>query len=415
MKIKNSYVKSIATLVSGSTLAQIISLASFPIMAWLYTPEEIGVLTMILTVITMFSGVISARYDVVIVSDKDEANVHALIKLSFLICLIASIIISLGSTVYFYTTDQFRSSIFWVTCAVFFLLFTSGLTNILMAYNNRNREYKLMTAVQVIRAIFKECLTAIFGMFKFGATGLVLATLVGQAAGLRRQSKSLESKIKDIWNANIRHVAILYLKQPIYSTPSIFVNSFSYASLNIFIQKLFGFSLLGYYYMAFRILGLPLTVISFNISRVYYEEASREYNTTRNYIKTFKKTSIILTLIAVPMVLCMYFLAPPVISWLFGGEWEQTGLFIKVLAPMFGIRFIVSALSPGMLISSKQKLELLIQFLFCIAAILGYMYTKETNSTIVQFLSIISYSYFAIYVVYFLVLYGYSMKNPSNA
>nr|WP_315362835.1 oligosaccharide flippase family protein [Cytobacillus firmus] len=409
--VRSNFIKSITVLTSGSIIAQIITLIASPVMTRLYTPDEIGMYTLIITVISMFSGVICGRYDMAIVSEKSEENVFALIKLSFLISLCSSIFVSLGFSLYYEKFNTGNQS--YMFLFVFVLLLTAGIGLILNAFNNRNKEYNLMTTVLVFRTFMQNITMIVFGLIKVGSIGLILSQLIGQVFGLRKQGRAINKylgEIKSISKNKLLLVAKLHFKQPIYSVPAIFANSFSYSSINFFVGHLFGLTNLAYYFMSYRILGMPLTVISNNVSRVFFQEASREFDMSYQYKKTFLKTSIFLTIIAIPMVICMYFLAPPLFEWFFGEGWGEAGVFVKILAPMFGIRFIVSPLTTGMIISGKQSFEFAIQILFLIFSIFGYIVVLIAKLTIYQYLTFISIAFSLVYIVYYLILYRYSAK-----
>jgi len=410
-KLNIPFLKSITALASGSIIAQIITFIASPIMTRLYTSEEIGVYTLILTTVSMFGGVICGRYDISIVFEQEEDKVLPIIKLSLIISILASSIISLGYGVYYWLSGKENQSYLVVVVFTLILLFTTGIGNILISYNNRKREYPLMTSVNIIRAIGKNLTIVILGLLKTGSIGILISETVAQVLGTNIQLKSLKPHFKELFKVSKQEMALVakkHYRQPVYSVPAIFANSFSYSSINFFIESLFGLSVLGYYSMSFRVLGLPLSVISNNVSKVFFEEASREYNETKQFKKSFCKTCLFLIVISVPMVLSMLFLAPPLFGWIFGHEWKVSGYYVKVLAPMFGIRFIVSALTPGMVICGKQKYELFIQILFALMSVVGYITTKSAHLTINQYLIIISLSFFAIYIIYFLTLLTYS-------
>lgn len=416
-KFNNQFYKSITALASGSIIAQVITFIASPIMTRIYTSDEIGEYTLILTVVTMFGSVICGKYDMSIVPEEKEERVFPLVKLSFIICLTLSLLISIAYGIYSLGDSKSSISILSASIFIFVLLFSTGIGNILLSYNNRNKEYKLMTSVNVFRTLGNCISMIVLGLLKFKSTGLLIAQIIGQMLGMNRQAKSIKPYLRDILKVDKKNMiaaAKKHYKQPMYSMPATFFNSFSYSSINIFINSLFGKSVLGYYSMSYRILGLPLAVVSNNVSKVFFEEASREYNKTKQFNKTFNKTSLFLCILAIPMVLFMIFLAPPIFKWFFGERWEISGHYVKILAPMFGIRFLVTALSPGMIIAKKQKSELILQVLFVIVSIATYVISKIINTSIYDYLKIISISFSSIYIVYYFALLKYSLSVKTN-
>ncbi len=71
---KSSYIKSIIQLATETLIAQIITIVVAPITTRLYTPEEIGVYTLIISIISIFGPIINGRYDFSIVYAKNEED-----------------------------------------------------------------------------------------------------------------------------------------------------------------------------------------------------------------------------------------------------------------------------------------------------------------------------------------------------
>ena len=407
VNLKNNFLKSIITLTSGSIIAQLITLIVSPIMTRLYSADEIGTYSFILTALSMFGSVSCGRYEMSIVTEPKEKNVYSLIKLSVIICLAFSMLISVGYGVYFAFFLKDESMNIYTIMFIFVLLISSGVTNILISYNNRNKEYKLMTTVYVIRSAVQNIGIVIFGFLKFGVIGLLFSLTVGQICGLNRQSKSLKQYLKVIKAVKLSELFEVMkdnCRQPLFSAPATFSNGFAYSSINLFIQGLYGMTTLGYYSISFRVLGLPLSMISFNVAKVFFEDASREYDVTGQFYGALRKTALFLTALAIPMVLVMIFLAPPLCGILFGSEWEVAGQYIRILAPMFGIRFIVTTLTLGLQIARKQKYELILQILFAVVSILCYILAKITPLTVEGFLCSVSISFSVIYLVFFVII-----------
>lgn len=199
-------------------------------------------------------------------------------------------------------------------------------------------------------------------------------------------------------------VAKKHHSQPLYSVPAIFANNFSYSSINLFIESLFGLSFLGYYSMSFRILGMPLSLISTNVSKVFFEEASREYNQTKQFKISFPQNEFIFGGGSYSDG-HRYDLVSTTAIWLVFRQW--LGSFRKICADsgtyVWG-KIYVSALTPGMIICGKQKLELKIQLLFAVMSIAAFIITKLAHLTINKYLMVISISFSVVYIIYYLIL-----------
>ena len=83
MQIKNKYinrflqsriVRNTSVLLSGNMLAQIITLAAYPIIARIYTPNEMGTLNLFVSIFAIFVLLANAEYQNVLVFHKEEKD-----------------------------------------------------------------------------------------------------------------------------------------------------------------------------------------------------------------------------------------------------------------------------------------------------------------------------------------------------
>lgn len=415
--LKGSFGKAILTLISGSLLAQGFTIIVAPLLTRIYTPEQLGIYTLILTAETLFGAIICARYDISIVSEKKSENVFPLIKLSIMCTIFLSFLAAmLYGTYYFILQEQYR--IYWYAIILIFIMLAfNGVIRILDAYNNRAGHYKVMTSVFVIRSAIQNFGAVGLGFLKLGVLGLLISHITAMLFGINRQLGSLKNNIKSIFDIPIKNIKVIAkenYRQPLYSTPAIFANRFSYSSILLFIEALYGLATLGYYFIANKVLGLPLSVLSTNVAKVFFKDASNEYNETGKFINTFKKTSILLTILAIPLVIILFFLSPIIFKYIFGPSWEKAGIYVQILAPMFGIRLIVNTIAYGLQIVGKQKYELILQILFIIASIFCFFISKTLDLNVYGYLISVSITFSLIYIIYYIEVYKFAKGKLSN-
>ena len=78
---------------------------------------------------------------------------------------------------------------------------------------------------------------------------------------------------------------------------------------------------------------------------------------------------------------------------------------------MYGLRFIVSALTPALVISEEQRLELVLQSSFIITSVISYFVCRWTGYGINTFLLFITAFYSAIYALLYIVIFKLSKKR----
>lgn len=407
MRFDKSFLKNFGVLLTGSILAQGISIICSPLMTRVFSSESIGIYTYLISVATMFMPVINLRYDMSIVTAKKE-DVGALIKGGVIVGVVLSIVVSVGYSIFIVVTQKIN---LLLTIPFFLLLQLSySVINTLTSYNNREKNYATISKVTVIRSMIQN-FSAFFGLINSSVVTLVSFYTIGQYMGIREQSKTIRNQLKKIFmipRDQVKDILIKEKNQALFSTPAIFFNGLSYSIITIFIEQLYGFSSVGYYSMSVRMLGIPMALISGNMSRIFFERATDSYNKIGNYSREFRNTFVILLICAIPLTLFLMIFSPSLFSFFFGENWRVAGEYVVILAPMFGVRFIVTTMTPALIIVGKQRVEFLLQLLFLMFVVISFVFTNLFGLEINMFLSSISVLFSVGYLLYILFIYKFS-------
>lgn len=411
-KLKSStFLNAFSLLASSSIIAQAITMIVAPISTRLFEPEDFGIYTLITTAVSLFGPIICLKYDMSIVTSKSERETYAVIKLCMLLCIPLSIVLSIFYGLVFLKSHLYGINLFVSIIAIIFLLIVYGFNNILIAHNNRNSLYKLLSSVTLIRSLINNALLVIGGFLHLGVVGLVGSQVFSSFAGVYKQSKDIRNNIDKLIRIDgkiIRKIAIEQIKQPIYNAPSALLTTSLYSSINLFIAKAYSALQLGLYSMSYRILGIPFSVISASIARIYFNSASKEYQKYGNYKSVFKKTFLLLLITIIPIITIIALISPFLFSFLFGKEWRDAGVYVRLLAPMFGIRLISESLTTGFIISGKQRLELIFQFSLFIVLLLIYTTCYLNGINIEYFLLSVSSIYVVFHTIMLITMYKLS-------
>ncbi len=412
----DSFFKSISMLATGSVVGQIVGFIGSIITTRLFSQESIGIVTMLTSIIGIFSPVINGRFDFAIVKEQDEDNIPPLIDLSLIVGFIAGIFVASGSYFYFLNKSEVLSPII---CAlyVFLTLIIIALTNVFRSYNNHVNDYGTMTWVIVIRKVAEAISITITGFLKMSYFGLMISRFAGEFFGMKRQTRNITKNNLPILKSNkdsISRVFNIHKKQLFFSTPAALINTASYSILSLFIAELFGFGTLGIYSISYSVLGLPLSVISGNVSKVYFSEASREYSESGCFKNSTKKTLGILIGLAVIVWASMNWIIPFFVPKVYGESYIEAGEYIRILAPMFSIRFIVSSLITGFVVANKQQFEMVLEFGFILSAVVVFFYVKQLNLFINSFLIGISITYSIVYLLFLVFILLFARRKSKD-
>lgn len=398
--LKKDFIKSIFILSGGSLLAQFISFICSMIITRQYPKVDIGYYTYILSIVTMFATVVNGRYDVSIVSAENKKEVFSLVKISFYIMILVSPCVTAGSYIMCSLSKNELGNHRNLVLFVLPLLLVYGIINILNAYNNRYSEYKLISSAYLIRTLFQNIFTLGFGVFKATSFSLLFSQVIGLCLGMKKQSKGMLGIIKEITGVKlyeIKEVLKKYKAQPLLSVPASFINALSYSAISLFIGNYFNMSILAMYSMSVTVLGVPLGIFGSNIAKVHFKEAADEIENSGNYKKTTYKMVIFSAILSGLMVVFLIMFAPSLFGILYGESWVEAGVYVQILAPMFGFRLMVGAVGFGFIIANKQKLELIFQVLLFIGMVIVSAISILLSCDITQFLIVLSICYSVIY------------------
>ncbi|WP_306010338.1 lipopolysaccharide biosynthesis protein [Bacillus sp. MMSF_3328] len=412
--MSNKFIRSVSLLASSSVIAQLISFLVSPITTRLFTPEEYGVYTLIITAISIFGPVICLKYDMAIVIAKSERESYSIIKLCINLCVVLSI--TLGATYgLLFLREEFTGvNLLIIIISLIILLIVYGVNNIFLSYNNRKSLYKIISSVTVIKSCVSNSLLVLGGLLNLGIIALVSSNILGSIAGIGKQSKDVRKNfnvIKLIKFNELKKVFFEFRYQPMFNASSALLTTVTYSSINLFIKEGYSTSQLGLYSLSYRVLGIPFSVISANIARVFFDNAVREKKEVGNFQKTFKKTLFILLITIIPTMTFLGILAPWLFHFIFGSEWKEAGQYVRILAPMFAVRLITESLTTSFIVSKRQNLELVFQATLLVCELTIFLIVFINKIQIESFLFLLSVIYMLIHGTMLFYMYKLSTET----
>lgn len=405
-------------LAGGTIVAQLIAIAFSPILSRIYSAEEMGIYTLVITLTGIFESVICLRYDLLLVS-SDDNDVPIAKSACIKMCLILSLAITLIYVLYeiIFGEQSFGTNTLFLFN--FFLLAGHGLILIATALNNRHKKYKLISASSLTLSTVQYCSSSLFGIFGLGSVGLLLGRVLGTISSFFVSVKfKIVSFFAPLSKVEKVKTEKQFLKenkrQALFSTPAVLSSASAYSLINVFISDLFGVATLGLYGYSYRLLGLPITIISTNINRMFFRDASIEYKKTGTMKKSMFKVLLPLIIIAVMMIIAFKLFAPNIFAWFLGEEWREAGVYVQILAPMFAIRLVANSFTNAIIVVKKQFWELILQMTYLISTIVIYVVAKILNIEVMSFLQIMNILFCFVYGIYFIVLFIMCIKKNKN-
>ncbi|HCZ5543081.1 TPA: type 8 capsular polysaccharide synthesis protein Cap8K [Staphylococcus aureus] len=403
----NKFIGDSFLMILSSGIAQVILIITTPIITRLYSPAEFGEFTIFSNIAMILIPIINARYDLLIVNAKNDRSANILSQISFLISLLILLILIPILAISAWLYPNFILDFIFIII----MLFLVSLTNIFTNYLNKERKYKVLSLINVFRAGSMALLQIIFGLLSLGSLGLIIGFSLSYITGITLGYKTFKKHFNIVRNKEETKALFLENKnQLVYSTPSILLNSLSFSVVVFFIGILYTNTEVGIYGMAIRVLGIPVTIISLGLSKIFMQQANDYYIERGNFRNLLLKFSSTLVIVSIILYVPLYLFSEELVNILLGHSWVDAITIIKIVIPLFVIRLIVSTVSLSVIVLQKQQLELILQALFLIGTTVTFVISKMLNLTFLNFVSINTAVLIVSYMIFFIALY-YFAKN----
>jgi len=403
-ELKSSeYVRNVATLATGTTIAQLISVGTAPILYRIYSKEDYGTLGTYMAIVGVIGVFSTLRYNEAIMLEEDDQDakkvlwLNRYINIIFTLITIIIVLIGNGFISHYLNNSELKKWLYLIPISIFF----SGQNSIFRTWANRKGEYRILTINSILSALVVPFVTILVGLIYQNLLGLFAGLIIGQIVPSFLLYYKLSSKYHLGHEykpaiVEVKSMAIRHKNFPKYSLMADFLYSF-HAQIPVFFLSTFvNAASVGVYNLAVRVLTLPVHLISRSVSEVFRQKAIEEYNALGNCKAVYKKTFKSLFLIGIIPFSIFWFFSPHLFRWVFGEVWEEAGIFAQILTPMVFSSFVVSPLTYLYYIANKQKEDTMTYLVFLVLNIFSF-YVFRNDVTIL----LISYS--LIYVIFYLV------------
>lgn len=354
--LKNSF-----ALFTGATLGQLAPFLAGPILSRLYSPSDFGLFALMSTTAGIASIISTGSFEYAIVT-SDEEDADDLAVVSGIISLIFSFIsATIIFTIISMSVPLVESSHAWLWLLVPLYIFLQGLTSVMNYRFNRHSGYREMAKGKVIRDSSMTFAQLIFGILRFN-WGLLPGVIMGQfvAVGFffKRVWHDLRISLKGLTFKRFGHLVKKYYRFPLFLMPSQLINELSVHIPIYCLNFFFGNYAVGLYSLPQKFLNIPVVLIGNSVGQVFYKDAQSQLNSPDQLRKrTLSLFMLLFFLSVIPFSVIIVF-GDIIISWAFGAEWLQSGIYSQYLSLWLMFVLIGSPISRLFAVLEKQKLGL---------------------------------------------------------
>ncbi len=405
LKLNNDFIKSVATLVTGTILAQIVVFALSPIISRLYSPEETAYFSVYARIIILASTLATARFEFALALPKRNEHAFTLYRLIVRLVLISFIISILISCFYvLFGLKNIKDSFIYFMIPVG--LVPLCMMNIGNAWSMRQGQFKEISKLRMVHSISMNLSNVLFGVLGFGYQGLILGYVVGVSipgAWFTKKYHLLKLKYKDFTNINRRKIIrSTYIDFPKVNLPHALTDMIRELLIVFFILLFYNKSVLGSYDFSFKMLKLPLTIIGSAIGQVYFQKIAIKRNNGESLSKITLQTIKNLFLLSVIPFSILFFYGQELFCYVFGKNWELAGKYSEIMAPWLMMNLIVSPISHLPAVIGKLKSFFLVGFLGSVLAIGLFLFPYFNNN--LDFMLLLKYINYSQTIFLFFVL-----------
>ncbi len=384
----STFLRHVLQLMTGTALAQVVTMVVQIVLLKVYTAEEFGVYAVVLAIVGGLVTVATLRYDLTIVLPQAESDARRMVtltsRLNAAVCLLALVVLFVtrssiaGLLVAGDTADvvQRRSEVaFWLPAAAP-LAWAMQQLLIVGYWLNRRQEYTQMAGNKIAQSVGVGVGQLGLGVARTGTFGLLGGQLAGLLAALGLIWWRVRPSLAEARGPHQPHLLRAYRRMPLLNGPTAVADAIRTNGITMLVGAGFGIAALGQFSRAWTLLQAPIALINGALQQVFFQKLS--VTGREDMLRVVRQSIVRSALLGIVPFGLIYLLAPALFAWWGGSAWSDAGVLAAALVPWLFCNFVTSPISSVFLVVDAQ-LELMV-FSFVFAAIpLGLLWWHDAD------------------------------------
>ncbi len=368
---RSSFFTNVLKLVSGTTIAQAITVVTAPIISRLFLPESFGILSVFTSLVGIISIVASLRYEYAIMLPDDDSDAINI----FAICVIIAVAISgvVGLALFF--LGQSLANLLKAPDLFPFLwivpigLLIQGLFDAFNFWNARTKHFGRLSIARVAASLTTSALPIFLAYTGRADTAvLVFSWVAGTfvftfvlASQVLRDKRTIV--LRQVKRSKLLANLVRYRKFPLVDSWSSFINNFSWQLPSLVLLYYFSETVVGYYSLSSRLILLPMTLLGSALAQVFYQRTAELRSDPEKLAKSVELVFKRLAAIGLFPAVVLGIAGPELFGIVFGANWVEAGRYAQILSPWMFVLFISSPLSILFATLERQELSLIVNII----------------------------------------------------
>jgi O-antigen/teichoic acid export membrane protein len=417
--LRSELLRSASILISGTVIAQLISILLQPFLRRFFSPESFGIYSVYMSLVGIIIVISSLRYDDAIVlpkTDKESANVLSLaLLLSFIFDLLLFVIVMIMGKkliTFLNLPSNFPVRILYIIPLSAFLYNSYQCINYWLI---RKRKFYSVSVNKLFRRSSEGISQVTFALIK-RSNGLIYSDIIGQSVNVITvifQTVKNGLTFRFVSLAKLKYVFKKYRDFPKFNLIPAFMSTCSYMLPPIFINKFFSSESAGFFDLAKLLLSVPLALVATSFSSVLLQKVSEKFNKRQSFLSELRPVILIVSFISFIEIVAIILFGESLFRIIFGDTWIFSGLISKIMVWSFTFNFMVSTFTTIFVSMRKIKTYSVYQ-LFYFIAILSLVLFKSMG--FIEFLKIyviielICYTVLSCIMVFIVTRYEHSLR-----
>ena len=362
--LKTKTFENLYKLVGGTIVAQIIPILTMPLLTRIFDPQDFGRLSIFVGIVGVIAVAASMRFELAIPQAQNDTAA----KNIFSVCLLINVVLTFILFLIIIVTNTHLFALFNLegsSDGSFFYLvvlsiFCAGLIQAAVSKSIRLSEFKNIALGKILVSAGYVSFQLLFGIISI-KSGLIFGYLMGQVLGaayfISRSISWLPSKQNRFKMSTTLGIAKEFRDLPVYSAPSAIVDAFCSTLPLLVVAATYDITTVGMLGMAYRVLGIPASMISLSVSQVIFQKVASSDGFKPGFIRRLLIQSMLgLALIIIPFALIINIFGPDLFALVLGEKWRPAGNYAGVLVVGLSVQFLASPNSIVLTLKENVKL-----------------------------------------------------------
>ncbi len=360
--IQGAFGQNVFRLFAANAVAQLLTFAAYPVLTRLYTPDQLGILSVVMFAMMILTPASTLRYEIALPLSRSGVEAGSVMTLCLATVAITTVLIAVALLV---LPQSVLAAVGPAAPYRMFLpvaLLAFGCFNVLNYEATRVGRYADLAKTKVSQALLGPVVQIGLGIASGGTVGLLTGFVIGLSGGTLGLSRKLLFTTSAMFTGVSLHSVIeaakKYRRFPLFSSWAGVLMTASASLGNIVFTTLYGAAVGGFLFLGDRVLMQPLRVSGNALQQVFVGEAGRVL--TRNpsefprlFIGVLWKQAAVSAAWLGAVYLCSTLALP----FIFGRSWGPASQYIDVMLIGYFPAAIAIPVNHTLLLMGRQRLS----------------------------------------------------------